>query len=215
MRYYPLFLDLKNKKSVVIGGGSVAERKATTLIKAGAVVELISPSLTRRLEQYKTKGKIKHKARNYRKGDLKGAFLVVACTSSGEINIRISNDAKLFAGPPFINIVDNPAEGNFIVPSSLTRGPLTIAISTEGSSPAVAKTIRKEIEDIYDNNFAKYLKLIKMLRNDMLAKVTDSEKREKILKRFSTPKIFSLLRKKGYKAVKKELTGYIEQNKDR
>ncbi|MBI4825595.1 MAG: bifunctional precorrin-2 dehydrogenase/sirohydrochlorin ferrochelatase [Nitrospirae bacterium] len=209
MKYYPLFLDLKSKKAVVIGGGSVAGRKASTLIKAGAAVELVSPSLTPRLQKYKTEGKIKHKARNYAKGDLKSAFVVAACTSSGETNILIANDAKALSCP-LINVADNPSEGNFIVPSLLTRGPLTIAISTQGASPAAAKMIRKEIQEVYDADFAKYLKLLRSLRGKALIKITDGKKRERILKKFSSPKIINTLRKKGFEAVSKEMKGLLK-----
>lgn len=209
MKYYPLFLDLKAKKTVVIGGGSVAERKAATLIKAGAAVELVSPSLTLRLQQLKAAGKIKHKARNYAKGDLKSAFIAVACTSSRETNIMIANDANAISCP-LINVADNPSEGNFIVPSSISRGPLTIAISTGGASPAAAKMIRKEIQEVYDADFAKYLKLLGALRRNALTKITDDNKREKILKKFSSLKIINTLRKKGFEAASKEMKSLLE-----
>ncbi|MDO8282193.1 MAG: bifunctional precorrin-2 dehydrogenase/sirohydrochlorin ferrochelatase [Thermodesulfovibrionia bacterium] len=209
MKYYPLFLDLKAKKAVVIGGGRVAERKAAALIKAGAAIELVSPSLTPRLQKFKAAGKIKHKARNYAKGDLKSAFVVAACTSSGKTNIMIANDAKeLFC--PLINVADNPSEGNFIVPASLTRGPLTIAISTEGASPAIAKMIRKEIQEVYDADFAKYLKLLGPLRRKALTKITDDKKRIYIFKKFSSPKIISTLRKKGFEAASKEMKALLK-----
>lgn len=209
MKYYPLFLDLRSKKAVVVGGGKVAERKTATLIKAGASVELVSPSLTPRLKKYNSDGKIKHKARNYANGDLRSAYIVAACTSSREANSRIAKDAKA-AACPLINITDSPDEGNFIVPSSISRGPLTIAISTEGASPAAAKMIRKEIQEVYDADFAKYLKLLKSLRGKALTKITDDAKREKILKKFSSPKIISTLRKRGFEAASKEMKGLLE-----
>jgi precorrin-2 dehydrogenase/sirohydrochlorin ferrochelatase len=210
MRYYPLFLDLKDKKTVIVGGGSVAERKASTLLKAGALVEVVSPAITRKLQKFKAGGQIKHKKRKYRKGDLKNAFLTVVCTSSGKVNQKIVKDANELESSPLINVVDSPSEGNFIVPSSLTRGPLTIAVSTEGASPAVAKAIRKELQEVYDADFARYLKLLKSLRNKVLTEIADDKKREKILKRFSSRKIIDTLRKKGFKAVSKEMHGLLD-----
>jgi precorrin-2 dehydrogenase/sirohydrochlorin ferrochelatase len=210
MRYYPLFLDLEAKKAVVVGGGSVAERKASTLIKAGAAVEVISPDITAGLKRYSSAKKIKHKKRKYRKGDLRGAFLAFVCTSSREANLKIAKDAKELEGLHLINVVDNPSEGNFIVPSSLTRGPLTIAISTEGSSPAVAKAIRKELEKIYDADFAKYLRHLRTLRDEVLTEITDDKKRESILKKFSSQKIIDTLRKRGFEAASREMLGLLD-----
>ncbi len=210
MRYYPLFLDLKNKKAVIVGGGSVAERKTATLLDAGASVEVVSPAVTRRLQEYATESRILHKKRKYRKGDLKNAFLAVICTSSGEVNLKAANDAKSHDGRVLVNVVDNPSEGNFIVPSSLTRGPLTIAISTEGTSPAVAKAIKKELQEVYNADFAKYLKLLRSLRNKVLTEVSDEKKRERILKRFSSQKILDILRKKGFKAASKEMLSLLD-----
>jgi precorrin-2 dehydrogenase/sirohydrochlorin ferrochelatase len=210
MRYYPLFLDLKGKKTVIIGGGGVAARKASTLIKAGAAVEVISPEITGSLMKHKANGKIKHKKRKYRKGDLRGAVLSFVCTSSREANRKVADDAKDFEGTHLINVVDNPSEGNFIVPSSLTRGPLTIAISTEGASPAVAKAIREELEEIYDADFAKYLWHLRELRNEVLAEISDDKKRERILKKFSSRKIFDTLRKRGVKAASREMLSLLD-----
>jgi precorrin-2 dehydrogenase/sirohydrochlorin ferrochelatase len=211
MKYYPLFLDLTGKKAVVVGGGSVAERKVSTLIKAGAAVKVISPEITARLKRYKTAKEISHKDRKYRKGDLNGAFLVFICTSSREANLKIADDARELEGAHLINVVDKPSEGNFIVPSSLTRGPLTIAISTEGSSPAVAKAIREELEEIYDADFAKYLRHLKVLRDEALKKIKDDKKRERILKAFSSKKILDILRKRGFKAASREMLSLLDQ----
>ncbi|MBI5025363.1 MAG: bifunctional precorrin-2 dehydrogenase/sirohydrochlorin ferrochelatase, partial [Nitrospirae bacterium] len=129
MSYYPVFLNLEGKKVVVVGGGPVAARKVNALLKSGASVTVISQSVTKSLETLKQKGMIKHINRTYKKNDLKAAFLVIAATSSWEENIKIARDAK-----SLINVVDMPSQGNFIVPSTISRGPLTIAISTSGTS---------------------------------------------------------------------------------
>jgi precorrin-2 dehydrogenase/sirohydrochlorin ferrochelatase len=158
-RYYPVFLNLKGKKAVVVGGGKVAERKILSLLKAGSDVKVISPYLTKRLEKEKLRGRIKHTPRQYRKGDLESVFLVIAATDSGVINERVSKDA-----PYLVNVVDTPHLCNFIVPSIVNRGLLTIAVSTSGVSPGLSRSIRKELEKLYGPEFANYLKSVKVIR---------------------------------------------------
>ncbi len=216
MKYYPVFLDLKCKKAVIVGGGKVAERKAIALIKAGALVEIITPTITKLLERYRKKGVVKHTKRNYKKGDLKGAFVVVAGTSSQETNIKIAKDAKQLrnpesgpgnGSPQLINVIDTPSEGNFIVPSVVRRGPLTIAISTEGCSPAVSKAIRKEVERLYGAEFARYLRFAARIRKETVEKIKEDKKRKKILKALASGEIFNTLRTKGFDAVSKKISG--------
>jgi precorrin-2 dehydrogenase/sirohydrochlorin ferrochelatase len=212
MRYYPVFLNLKGKKAVVVGGGKVAERKAIALVKSGALVEIISPTITKSLERYTKKGLIKHIKRNYKKGDLKGAFVVVIGTSSQEANIKIAKDAELRKGSQqLINVVDTPSQGNFIVPSVVRRGPLTIAISTEGCSPAVSKAIRKEIERRYDSSFAHYLQFVRSIRKKAMEKIRDNKKREKFLKALASEEIFNTLKSKGLNAVSKKILNHLDR----
>lgn len=206
MKYYPVYLNLKDKKAVVVGGGGVAERKALTLVKAGASVKIISPSITRRLKKLVENGKIIHIKRNYKRGDLKGAFVVIAGTSSVEINTGIARDAG-----HLINVIDTPSEGNFIAPSIVKRGPLTLAISTEGASPAVSKAIRKEIEKFYGREFALYLKLMKSVRRKAMKKIADPKKREKLLKTLAAGEIFRALRNKGFGAVSKKISALLDK----
>jgi precorrin-2 dehydrogenase/sirohydrochlorin ferrochelatase len=200
VKYYPAFINLKNKKVVVVGGGRVAERKTLSLIKAEAAVIVISPAITAGLEKLKEKGAIKHIKRNYRKGDLKDAFVVVAGTSSEEINSKVAEDAEFL-----VNVVDIPSGGNFIVPSLIKRGPLTMAVSTEGTSPALAKAIRREIEELYNGEFARYLRFVELIRKKAIKKILNSRKREKFLKYLASEKVIHALRKKGFNEVSKKI----------
>lgn len=181
LRYYPVFLKIEGEKCVVIGGGGVAERKARALLDAGGRVTVISPVLTRRLEKEKQAGKITHVARRYRKGDLKGAFVVIAATDSEEENIKVSEEAKGASGP-FINVVDRPELCSFIVPSVVRRGPLQIAISTSGASPATAKAIRKELEKLYGPEFGRHLRRLAKLRAKAFKEIKDKRERSRYLK---------------------------------
>ncbi len=177
--YYPVFLNLKGKRAVVIGGGKVAERKILTLLKARADITVISPQLTKRLK--KLKGKIKHIPRQYRKGDLKGSFLVIAATDSQAINKKVSEDA-----PCLVNVVDAPSLCNFIVPAVVRRGPLTIAISTSGVSPALSRSIRKELERLYGPELADYLRSLEKIRVQAIKEIPDRKKRTKFLKNLAS-----------------------------
>ncbi len=198
MKYYPAFLNISGRKVVVVGGGAVAERKVLALMAAGAVVTVISPSLTPRLFREKEKKALRHIGRWYRKGDLNGSFLVIAATDSPAVNSRVARDA----GAP-VNVVDVPKECTFIAPSLVRRGPLTIAISTGGKSPAFAGTLRKELERLYGPDVAGYLTFLGSVRKKALAGVCDKKKREQFLKGLASEHVLELLRTKGLAHVKK------------
>src|SRR3989304_7655702 len=118
--YYPIFLDLSGKRCVIVGGGRVAERKCSTLIKTGARITVISPRITKRLTDYREKGLIRHIPRQYRSGDIKSAFIVIVATDSGEVNEKAAREAR--AGEKLLNGADVPSQCGFILPSVLRRG---------------------------------------------------------------------------------------------
>jgi len=204
--YYPAFINLSRKNCVVVGGGKVAERKVSSLLRSGANVVVISPEITANLRKYKEKGKIKHVERNYKKGDLKNAFFVIAATSDEKTNNQVSRDA-----PFLVNVVDRPEMANFIVPSIVNRGPMTIAISTSGASPAISKTVRKELEILYNKDFGDFLCFLMQMRKKLIGEVKDSKKRERLLKGFGSKEIFSILRNKGFEAAKNKVLEMIKQ----
>ncbi len=206
MDYYPVFLNLEGKKAVVVGGGKVAERKVTSLVAAGADVTVISPSLTRGLRKILSEGSIRYISRLYRKKDVKGAFLVIAATDSSDTNRRVSKDA-----PALVNVVDVPAECNFIAPSVVRRGQLLIAISTGGASPAFSKALRKELQVCYGPEFSGYLKFVKEIRLKAMAAIPQGNRRERFLKGLASEEILSMLRAKGVDAVKKMVKGRLEK----
>ena len=198
--YYPAFLNLKGKKTVVIGGGKIAERKILALLKTGARITVISPEITKRIAREKLRGSLKHIPRQYRKGDVKNTFLVIAATDSEEINKKVSEDATCL-----VNVVDIPSLCNFIVPSVIQRGLLTIAISTGGISPALSKSIRKELEKLYGPEFAEYLQLLEKIRKKAMAEIRDKKKRTEFLKNLASGEIIKMLREKGFREVEKAL----------
>lgn len=178
--YYPIFLDLSGKRCVVVGGGRVAERKCSTLIRTGARITVISPIITKRLAGYREKGLIRHIPRGYKRCDIKTAFIVIAATDSGEVNEKVARE--VLAAGKLLNVVDVPSRCNFIVPSVLRRGLLTIAISTGGASPALAKTIRKELQKLYGREYSGYLDRLRNIRLKVMKEIPDKKEREKFLK---------------------------------
>lgn len=180
--YYPVFLNLIGKSCLVVGGGRVAERKCLSLVKAGAKVTVVSQELTAKLKLYKEKGLIKYLNRSYRSSDMESAFIVIAATNSEETNERVFSDANAASHVKLLNVADNPALCNFIVPAVVKHGLLTIAISTGGASPAIAKAIRKELQALYGPEFTKYLMQVKKAREKVIAEMPDKKKRARFLK---------------------------------
>ncbi len=180
MRYYPVFLDIAEKPCVVIGGGSVAERKVTGLLSAGAAVTVISPKVAGGIKALEKKGAIKLVKRGYKKGDLKAAVLVVCASSSKTVN-RAAHRHALDANLP-VNVVDDPVRCTFIVPSVVDRGALVIAISTSGKGPALSKKLRKDIEETIGPEYAAFTELLGRIRNELLKNGVNSVKKERVVK---------------------------------
>ena len=191
--YYPVFLDLHNKKVVIVGGGSVAERKVMALLDTGAHITVISPELTESLRKLRDDRRIVIHEKRYETGDnLKEAFVVIAATSDEEVNVRVARDAQ-----GLLNVVDTPELCNFIVPSVVKRSPLTIAISTDGVSPAFSRTIRKELEHLFGQEIAEYLTCVKQLRLKAKKEIGDAKKREAFLKEIASSDMLEMVRTQG------------------
>ncbi|HUI07961.1 MAG TPA: bifunctional precorrin-2 dehydrogenase/sirohydrochlorin ferrochelatase [Verrucomicrobiae bacterium] len=141
---YPLFLDLTGQPVVVVGAGRVATRKIRSLLAAGARVTVASPTATPAIRQLARRNRIRWLQRRYRRGDLRGARLVVAATNNPETNGRVCAEAN--RRRLLVNCVAPPAAGNFIVPSVVRRGGVLLAISTGGASPGFAKRLRSDLE---------------------------------------------------------------------
>ncbi len=150
MRFYPIFLDLRGRRAVVVGGGNVAERKVQKLLRAGASVRVISPKLTSGLRRLVVANRIHVTHRKYRKGDLRRAggrrltpILVFAATDDVSAQRVIREEAGTTAA--LVNDAGDPAQCDFIVPASFTRGELHVAISTSGTDPSLARLLRQRL----------------------------------------------------------------------
>ena len=145
MQYYPAYLELRGHRCVVIGGGEIAERKVATLLAAGARVTVVSPHLSAGLSALADTHEVVHHARPYRRGDLAGAWLAYAATDDDAVHAEIAAEAA--EARVFLNVVDRPQLCGFIVPAIVRRGPVAIAVSTGGASPALAKRLARELDD--------------------------------------------------------------------
>ncbi len=160
--YYPIFLKVGGKKCVVVGGGEIALRKVKMLLDHGASVEVISPDLCPELNRLAETGEIAVQRKLYQLGDLQGAFIVIATTDDHNINLAVVKEANKTG--VLVNVVDDPGNSDFIVPSCLRRGDVTVAISTSGRSPALARKIRSRLEKDLEKEYAALALLVDEVR---------------------------------------------------
>jgi precorrin-2 dehydrogenase/sirohydrochlorin ferrochelatase len=150
---YIACLKLKGRNCLVVGGGEIGLEKVEGLLACDATVTLISPDAVPALREYAAEGSITWERRAYEPADLEGKFMVIAATSASEVNIGIYEDAERRA--MLVNVVDVPPLCNFILPAIVRSGPLAIAISTAGASPALAKRMKREIADAFGEPYAR------------------------------------------------------------
>ena len=142
--FYPVFLNLTGRRCVIIGGGQIAEGKISKLLDSGAKIIVISPDATQGIRGFTERGQIKLDLRKYQEGDLQGAFLVIAATNDQAVNQEIFEEAEKQG--ILLNAVDDMPRCSFIAPSIVEKGPVTVAISTGGASPALARKLREKME---------------------------------------------------------------------
>ena len=142
--YYPVYLDVKERCCVIVGGGQIAEGKIAALLECGAQIRMISPEVTDEVQDMADTGALRLEKREYRDGDLEGAFIAIAATDDSSLNRRIAQEAEERNVP--LNVVDVTHLCTFIAPAVVRRGEVTAAISTGGLSPALARKLREELQ---------------------------------------------------------------------
>jgi siroheme synthase-like protein len=168
MSYYPIFLNLSGQRCLVVGGGAVAERKVAGLLDAEASVTIVSPTLTVELTRLVKEKKIRHFMRDYRKGDLSGYRLAFVATDTSQVNRAVYEEAQEVE--VFINTADDPAHCDFILPSVLRRGKLQVAVATGGTSPALSRAIREELEQYFTEDYSILSEIVAELRRELIDK---------------------------------------------
>lgn len=190
--YYPMFADLAGRRCVVIGGGAIAQGKIMTLLDYGAAVTVISPEATRKILSYAARGTIRYAKREFRPGDLRGAWLAFAATDNQRINELVFKTAERLR--IFTNVIDQKPLCSFIVPSIVKRGDVVIGISTGGASPAVAKHLRKELAARVGPDYARMTRLLGSLRARAKSRLPDYQSRKRYFDGLIAGKVFQLVR---------------------
>jgi precorrin-2 dehydrogenase / sirohydrochlorin ferrochelatase len=190
---YPLFVNLTGRRILIVGGGPVAARKVQALIRSGARVTVVAPTLTSRLAQLAQNGGIEYLPRPYQPGDLADAVMVFVACGDEQVNRSVFEEAS--ARGIFCNVADEPGWCTFYVPSVVRRGPLQIAISTGGTSPALAKRLRLQLEKLFDASYEAYLDALAQLRRHVRRAYPDDQaRRAAVLESFLDSDALELLR---------------------
>ena len=193
MDYLPLFLDVKHRTCLVVGGGEVAARKVGLLLKCGARITLVAPELCPSLQSIADEGTVEHRPRDYRESDLDGAHLAIAATDDAAVNRQLSEQANARRIP--VNVVDQPELCSFIVPSIIDRSPVVAAVSTGGASPVLARLIRSRLETLIPAGYGRLAELARRFRDRVKARFGNpSERRlfwEKVLESGVAERVFS------------------------
>ena len=205
--FYPVFLDLRDKKCLVVGGGRVAYRKAATLLACQAQVTVVAPKIIEGFNKLAEEGSIKYLKEPYAPVHLEGAFLVIGSTDNEEVNRKIADDC--FKRNILVNIVDVPNLCNFFVPALVNRGPLSIAISTEGKSPAFAAGIRRELEKEYTTVHGEFVDFLGSLRPRILKEIPDGKKRKALFIELAGEEFFNLYKNLSPQEMEKKVTELI------
>lgn len=199
MKYYPINLDIQNRRCLVVGAGLVGTRKAITLLNCGARVTVVSPDPTPQLKKLAAKGSIQLKERSYRSDDVDKMFLVIGATDDENLNRQISKDAERVN--ILCNIADRPEVCNFILPAIVSRGDLAITVSTSGKSPALAKRLRLDLEKKFGEEYADFLRLMGAIRDKLLSQAHEPEAHKALFNRLIDNDLIGLIKAKKTKEI--------------
>ena len=179
--FYPLFIELRGKAVLVVGGGQVAERKVDSLLQCQALVTVVAPNLTSHLKQLAAAGSIRSVPRKFEESDLENALLVISATDDTETQERVAALAR--AHGILINTVDEPRLCDFIVPAVIRHGDVITAISTSGKSPALAAALRTRVETVVTKDAARAANLLGAIRSEIHSRFADPARRKVVFER--------------------------------
>ncbi|HEU4522879.1 MAG TPA: bifunctional precorrin-2 dehydrogenase/sirohydrochlorin ferrochelatase [Thermoanaerobaculia bacterium] len=160
--YYPIYLDIEERPVLIIGGGNVCARKAETMMKYGGRVTIVSPEFTEEIEEWARQQVLEIRRKPYEERDLEGAAIVIASTDDPCINARIARDCRRRRIP--VNVVDVTHLCEFIVPAIVERGSIQIAVSTGGKSPALARTLKEDLQSFVGPEYDEVNRILGTLR---------------------------------------------------
>ena len=197
--YTICLIGLQSRQAVVIGGGTVAARKVEGLLAADAQVKVISPALVPELKVLVDVGAITCLKRDYQDGDLEGAFLVIAATDDLSVNQAVWAEAK--ERGCLINVVDDPEHCTFILPAILQRGEMSVAVSTGGGSPALARRLRERLEDFIGPEYGTLTEIMAELRPELIAGFPPGKARLQAALRIIDSNILQIIQNQGKDAA--------------
>src|SRR5258708_37802398 len=192
MGYLPIFLDVTDRRCIVIGGGELAQRKVESLLAAGATVVIVSPGISPSLFSVVEKGLLTHIERGYRRGDIAGCALAYAATDDPATHRELAEEARALGIP--LNVVDVPELCSFIAPAVVKRGALQIAISPGGASPAFAGRVRRELEKQFGSEYGIALMVLRAARRRLHRDEIDPVDRMRRLKDLAESPLLDAIR---------------------
>ena len=193
---FPMFLKLEGRPCLVVGAGTVAEGKIGSLLLAGATVRVVAPQANAAVLEWARTGVIRWEAREFSPLDLDNVFLVIAATSSNEVNESVFREAQ--RRDVLCNVVDHPQHCDFYYPAVVRRGQLQIAISTAGESPALAQRLRRELEIQFGPEYESWVEQLGKARSELFARdINPEERRRRLHELASQPPLAAGLISKG------------------
>ena len=205
-KYYPILLNIQDKKCLVVGGGNVAWRKVCSLKEAGARVTVVSPEFCPEMGKETGIERIQQK---YEEGFLNEVLVVIASTDDEEVNKKVYYDAVKRG--ILVNVVDRPEFCSFIVPATISRGDLNISISTGGASPALARNIRENLEKQFGDEYGEFAKILSETRRKILSEISNESIRRDILQRIAGLDMLEIIKQKGIAEAKKKILRIISE----
>lgn len=175
MDFLPIFMNLKGRSCLVVGGGEVASRKASLLLDAGADLTVVAPELANTLQAWANSGRVKYREAGFEASDLEGVVLVIAATDDEAVNRQVSELAQARALP--VNVVDNPSLCTFVMPSIIDRSPVQIAVSTGGVSPVLARLLRARLESLIPSAYGRLASMVEGFRDAVKGRFDDVNSR--------------------------------------
>jgi len=184
MTLFPMFVKLRGRKCVVVGAGRIAASKASGLLRRGAQVTVVAPRAGAWVRARQRAGKIVWRKREFRSGDVRGALLAVAATDSAAVNAAVFRACA--QGAVLCNVVDDPEHCDFFYPAVVERGALQIAVSTGGRSPALARRLRRELEQQFGPEYGAWVEQVARARRQILARGLPAAGRRRLLQEIAS-----------------------------
>ncbi len=213
MKYYPVNLNIYNKKVLVVGGGTVATRKAERLAERGADITVVSPEISPEIAGFVKQSRVRWVDRTYKAGDEKGAFAVFCAISPGKKSIKIEEGLfkRCVKKNILINIADKPEFCTFTLPALVSRGEFDIAIFTGGLSPRLAKKIKEDLEKVYGSEYDTYVKILGLIRHEIKMKKWPQGKNQKLFEELVDSDLFELVKDKKYSEISLFISNFIQR----